>query len=44
VNSDGVPSQQVIEEHIQYKGRDYRHEIEGPHPVERFRSYETVTV
>ncbi|NLW85449.1 MAG: hypothetical protein GXY38_01100 [Planctomycetes bacterium] len=38
VNADGyVPSQAVIEEHIQNKGRDYRLETEGSHPVERLR-------
>ncbi|RJP21661.1 MAG: hypothetical protein C4520_09490 [Candidatus Abyssobacteria bacterium SURF_5] len=44
VNRNGVPSQMVIEQHIQHKGRDYRFELKGPHPVERFRSYETVTI
>jgi hypothetical protein len=44
LNRNGVPSQQVIEQHIQYKGRDYRFELAGPHPIERFRSYEEVTV
>jgi len=38
VNSDGyVPSQVVIEEHIQNKGRDFRMETEGTHPIERLR-------
>jgi rubrerythrin len=44
VNRNGVPSQQVIEHHIQNRGRDYRQEMAGPHPVDRFRSYEAVTV
>ncbi len=45
VNGDGatVPSQKVIEQHIEKTGRDYRMETEGPHPVERFRSREKVT-
>ncbi|MBD3345191.1 MAG: hypothetical protein GF401_09040 [Chitinivibrionales bacterium] len=45
VNEDGfVPSQAVIRQHIDQFGRDYRQEIQGPHPVERFRSYESVVV
>ncbi len=43
VNQDGkVPSQEVIEMHIQEKGSDYRFESEGEHPVEKFRSREKV--
>lgn len=38
VHGDGpVPSEQVIREHIDQFGEDYRLETEGPHPVERFR-------
>lgn len=37
-----VPSQAVIEAHISSKGSDYRFESEGPHPVEEFRTRETV--
>jgi hypothetical protein len=37
VNKGGVPSEQVIEEHVAKKGSDYRQEIKGPHPVERYR-------
>jgi hypothetical protein len=44
VNRNGVPSQLVIEQHIQHKGRDYRHELAGPHPIERFQVYEEVTI
>lgn len=45
VNGDGfVPSQEVIEENIQTQGRDYRLETEGPHPVERLRAREHVTI
>ncbi len=40
VNRNGVPSQQVIEQHIQAKGSDYRLELAGPHPIERFRMRE----
>lgn len=43
VNVDGsAPSQQVIEEHIDRHGQDYRLETEGPHPVEELRARETV--
>lgn len=38
VNGKGAPSQQVIEKHIHEKKQDYRHELDGPHPVERFRA------
>jgi hypothetical protein len=37
VNAGGVPSEQVIEKHVQEKGRDYRQELNGAHPVDRFR-------
>jgi hypothetical protein len=39
VNAGGVPSEQVIEEHVQEKGKEYRQELKGPHPVERFREH-----
>jgi rubrerythrin len=32
-----VPSQSVIEQRIAKKGEDYRLELSGPHPVERFQ-------
>lgn len=37
-----APSQRVIEEHIRRFGQDYRHEPEGPHPIERFRDRKAV--
>ena len=37
VNAGGVPSEQVIEEHVAKHGSDYRQEIKGPHPVKRYR-------
>jgi rubrerythrin len=43
-NGKYVPSQKVIEQHIDRFGEDYRWEIEGPHPVERFRKRELVTI
>lgn len=39
-----VPSQAVIERHINERGRDYRFEARGPHPVERLRAVEMVTM
>ncbi len=36
-NGDRVPSQEVIREHIEKFERDYRLEVKGDHPVERFR-------
>ncbi|MBE9167494.1 hypothetical protein IQ238_08160 [Pleurocapsales cyanobacterium LEGE 06147] len=33
VNAGGVPSEQVIEQHIQQVGKDYRSETEGAHPI-----------
>jgi hypothetical protein len=36
IHGDGpVPSEQVIAEHVEKFGEDYRIETEGPHPVER---------
>jgi hypothetical protein len=37
VNAGGAPSEQVIEQHGTKKKTDYRLEIKGPHPVEKFR-------
>lgn len=38
VNPDGeVPSEQVIAQHIGEKGQEYRYELKGPHPVQRFQ-------
>lgn len=44
VNTDGVPSLKVIDEHIRQKGHDYRYESEGEHPIERFRQKEEAVV
>ncbi len=44
LNADVIPSQDVVEEHIRRRGKDYRLETEGPHPVERMRSAESVVV
>jgi hypothetical protein len=39
VNGNGfVPSRDVIKEHIEKRGQDYRVETEGPHPVEKLRA------
>lgn len=41
VHGDGyIPSQNVIEQRIKSKGKDYRLETEGPHPVEALRPRE----
>lgn len=37
INDGGTPSQQVITEHIEKMGKDYRWELAGAHPVERLR-------
>lgn len=44
VNSDFVPSHEVIAQHIESNGEDYRIETEGPHPLEKFRARQTVGV
>lgn len=44
VNSGIVPSQEVIQEHIENTGSDYRLELAGEHPVERFRTRQEVLV
>ncbi len=45
VNVDGsAPSRQVIDQHIDRHGRDYRLETEGPHPVEELRAREPAKV
>jgi rubrerythrin len=33
VNAGGVPSEEVIKRHIETAGGEYRHELEGRHPV-----------
>ncbi len=40
INEGGTPSQQVITEHIEQMGKDYRWELAGTHPVERLRERE----
>jgi hypothetical protein len=37
VNAEEVPSELVIAQHVQKMGGEYRQELQGPHPVERFR-------
>jgi hypothetical protein len=37
-----VPSTEVIQRHIDKNGQDYRIELRGEHPVERFKSREKV--
>jgi len=44
VNAGIVPSQQVVQEHIENTGSDYRLELAGEHPVERFRKRQEVLV
>lgn len=42
VNGDWTPSQDVIRQYIDKNGKDYRLEVDGPHPVERFRTRDKV--
>jgi hypothetical protein len=37
LNSGGVPSEQVIKEHVKKQGKDYRYLLKGEHPVERLK-------
>jgi hypothetical protein len=37
VNAGGAPSELVIDETRRERGRDYRDETEGPHPIEGLR-------
>jgi hypothetical protein len=37
VNAGGAPSEQVIDETRRERGRDYRDETEGEHPIEGLR-------
>ena len=37
VNGNWVPSQDVIQQNIKKNEKDYRLEVKGPHPVERFQ-------
>jgi rubrerythrin len=43
VNKHGAPSHTIIEETSEKKGYDYRFEIKGPHPVEKYRQGKTVS-
>ncbi len=38
VNEGGTPSETVIRDHIEEKSGEYRQEIEGPHPLEKYRA------
>ena len=40
VNAGGAPSEQVIDEHKQKFGREYRQELRGAHPLEKYRAKE----
>jgi rubrerythrin len=40
VNADGAPSEQVIDQHRQKFGREYRQELKGEHPLEKYRAKE----
>jgi hypothetical protein len=42
VNGSWVPSQDIIRQYIEKNGKDYRLEIKGPHPVERFQQRDKV--
>ena len=37
VNADGVPPEDVIDQHRDQFGEEYRLETEGPHPIDRLR-------
>ena len=37
LNSGTIPSEEVIETHVSEKGKEYRLEIKGPHPVSQFQ-------
>lgn len=42
VNGGGmVPSEQVIDQHVNAQGSDYRHQTEGPHPVKQLQQTAT---
>jgi hypothetical protein len=43
INGDGfIPSERIVENRVEARGEDYRQEIAGIHPVERFRTREKV--
>lgn len=37
VNRGGAPSETVITQHVEAKGKEYRFQSEGPHPVKEFQ-------
>ena len=37
VNEGGAPSETIIERHIKEKNGEYRSELKGPHPLEKYR-------
>ncbi|CAG1065923.1 hypothetical protein BAC1_01516 [uncultured bacterium] len=37
LNAGGVPSEQVIKEHVKKQGKDYRYLLKGEHPVDRLK-------
>jgi hypothetical protein len=37
LNAGGVPSEQVIKDHVKKQGKDYRYLLKGEHPVERLK-------
>ncbi len=42
VNANGVPSEEVIKKHLDQFDQEYRQELRGPHPVEKYRAKEPV--
>lgn len=42
VNSKGCPSETVVDDLIRKTGNDYRNEIEGPYPIQKYRQKEAV--
>jgi hypothetical protein len=42
VNGDGVPTEDVIDQHREQFGEEYRLETEGPHPIDRLRESQPV--
>ncbi len=44
VNDGFVPSQNIIQRHINDMGEDFRVELKGPHPVEAFRDRDRVAM
>ncbi len=44
VNAGGAPSEMVIEKIMDEHGNDYRQELAGPHPVEKYRQRQAAAV